>query len=62
MRIIALADVFEALTAKTRRNKKGKSLSEAIKIMGNMMKENHIDGELFGLFIKERIHVDYARR
>lgn len=30
--------------------------------MGNMVKENHIDGELFGLFIKERIHVDYARR
>jgi len=30
--------------------------------MGNMVKENHIDGELFGLFIEERIHVDYARR
>ena len=29
-------------------------------MIGNMAKENHIDGELFGLFIKERIHVDCA--
>jgi len=61
-RIIALADVFEALTAKDRPYKKEKTLSEAIKIMGNMVRDNHIDGELFELFIKERIHLDYARK
>jgi HD-GYP domain-containing protein (c-di-GMP phosphodiesterase class II) len=61
-RIIALADVFDALTAKDRPYKKGKSLSEAIKIMENMVKDNHIDRNLFELFIKERIHLDYARK
>ena len=61
-RIIALADVFDALTAKDRPYKKEKTLSEAIKIMGNMVKENHIDRELFELFIKERIYLDYARK
>jgi response regulator RpfG family c-di-GMP phosphodiesterase len=59
-RIIALADVFDALTAKDRPYKKEKTLSEAIKIMENMVKDNHIDGDLFELFMKERIHIDYA--
>ncbi len=61
-RIIALADVFDALTAKDRPYKKEKTLSEAIKIMGYMVKDNHIDKDLFELFIKERIHLDYARK
>jgi HD-GYP domain-containing protein (c-di-GMP phosphodiesterase class II) len=61
-RIIALADVFDALTAKDRPYKKEKTLSEAIKIMGNMVKDNHIDSDLFELFIKERIYLDYARK
>jgi HD-GYP domain-containing protein (c-di-GMP phosphodiesterase class II) len=61
-RIIALADVFDALTAKDRPYKKEKTLSEAIKIMGYMVKDNHIDRDLFELFIKERIHLDYARK
>jgi HD-GYP domain-containing protein (c-di-GMP phosphodiesterase class II) len=61
-RIIALADVFEALTAKDRPYKKEKTLSEAIKIMEYMVKDNHIDKDLFELFIKERIHLDYARK
>ncbi len=61
-RIIALADVFDALTAKDRPYKKGKSLSEAIKIMENMVEDSHIDRNLFELFIKERIHLDYARK
>ena len=61
-RIIALADVFDALTAKDRPYKKEKTLSEAIKIMGNMVKDNHIDRDLFELFIKERIYLDYARK
>jgi HD-GYP domain-containing protein (c-di-GMP phosphodiesterase class II) len=61
-RIIALADIFEALTAKDRPYKKEKTLSEAIKIMGYMVKDNHIDRDLFELFIKERIHLDYAQK
>jgi len=61
-RILALADIFEALTARDRPYKKGKTLSEVIKIMGFMVKDGHIDGALFDLFIKERLHIEYARR
>jgi HD-GYP domain-containing protein (c-di-GMP phosphodiesterase class II) len=60
-RILALADVFEALTAKDRPYKKGKTLSEAIKILKFMAKNKHIDPELLDLFIKEQIYLDYAR-
>lgn len=61
-RIITLADIFEALTAKDRPYRKGKSLSEALKIMGFMVKEKHIDPDLYDLFIKEKIYSDYAQR
>jgi HD-GYP domain-containing protein (c-di-GMP phosphodiesterase class II) len=60
-RILALADIFEALTAKDRPYKKGKTLSEVIKIMGFMVKDGHIDGELYEFMLKERTHLDYAR-
>ncbi len=59
-RILALADIFEALTAKDRPYKKGKTLSEAIKIMKFMVKDNYIDPELFNFFIQEQIYLDYA--
>lgn len=61
-RILALADVFEALTAKDRPYKKGKTLSEAMKIMELMVKDHYIDSHLFDLFIKGRIYLDYARK
>ncbi|MCX5798578.1 MAG: HD domain-containing protein [Proteobacteria bacterium] len=61
-RIIALTDVFEALTAKDRPYKKGKTLSEAMKIMSFMVKDNHIDADLFNLFVKECVYLDYAQR
>ncbi len=61
-RIIALTDVFEALTAKDRPYKKGKTLSEAMKIMSFMVKDNHIDSDLFNLFVKECVYLDYAQR
>jgi len=61
-RILALADIFEALTAKDRPYKKGKTLSEAMKIMSFMAKDRHIDPDLFELFRREEIYLDYARR
>jgi HD-GYP domain-containing protein (c-di-GMP phosphodiesterase class II) len=61
-RILALADIFEALTARDRPYKKGKTLSEVMKIMGFMVKDGHIDGDLFDLFVKERLHIEYARK
>jgi len=61
-RIIAIADVFEALTAKDRPYKKGKSLSEALKIMQFMVKDRHIDKHLYDFFIEEKIYHEYAAR
>lgn len=61
-RILAMADVFEALTAKDRSYRKGKTLSEAMKIIEPMVKDRHIDADLFDLFIKERIYLDYAQK
>jgi len=59
-RIIAIADVFEALTACDRPYKKGKSLSEALKIMEKMAKDNHIDAELYAFFVKEKVYAGYV--
>lgn len=61
-RIIALADIFDALTAKDRPYKKEKTLSEAIKIMESMVKGDYIDPDLFSLFVKEKIYLEYARK
>lgn len=61
-RIIAISDVFEALTASDRPYKKAKTLSESLKIMYFMKKEGHLDPELFDLFLKNHIYQDYAKR
>jgi HD-GYP domain-containing protein (c-di-GMP phosphodiesterase class II) len=61
-RILALADVFEALTAKDRPYKRGKTLSEAMHTLEMMVKDGYIDPDLYTLFQKEGIHLDYARR
>jgi len=60
-RMMAVADVFEALTADDRPYKKGKKLSEALKIMSLMRRDQHIDAELFELFLRAGIHLEYAR-
>lgn len=61
-RILAIADIFEALTAADRPYKKAFKLSKAIAIMEDMVKNQHIDGELFSLFIKNNLHINYAKR
>ena len=57
---MAIADIFEALTASDRPYKKGKKLSECLRIMGFMKKDRHIDPDLFDIFIRERVYLDYA--
>ena len=61
-RMMAIADIFEALTASDRPYKKGKTLSEALSIMAAMCHDAHIDPHLFALFIHEQIFMQYARR
>ena len=60
-KIIALADVFEALTA-DRPHRKGKILSEALEIMEFMVKDKHIDKDLYKFFIREKIYAAYAKK
>jgi hypothetical protein len=60
-RMMAIADIFEALTASDRPYKKAKPLSEAIRIMGLMVKERHIDPDLFRLFLSSGVYLEYAR-
>ena len=61
-RIMAIADIFEALTATDRPYKKGKTLSQAIRIMGFMNKDRHIDSDLFKLFLTSGIYLQYAEQ
>ncbi len=61
-RMMAIADIFEALTAGDRPYKQGKTLSEALKIMSFMNKDRHIDPDLFELFLRSGVYLEYARR
>ena len=59
-RIMAIADVFEALTAADRPYKQPKTLSESMKIMAQMVQDQHLDGELFRLFLESGVYRAYA--
>jgi HD-GYP domain-containing protein (c-di-GMP phosphodiesterase class II)/HAMP domain-containing protein len=61
-RIMAIADIFEALTAADRPYKPAKTLTESIRIMSFMKKDQHIDPDLFDLFLRSGVYKDYARR
>lgn len=61
-RAMAIADVFEALTAQDRPYKKGKTLSETMRIMGSMKADNHLDPDLFDLFVRSGVYKQYAER
>jgi HD-GYP domain-containing protein (c-di-GMP phosphodiesterase class II) len=58
--MMAIADVFEALTAKDRPYKAAKTLSEAVKILWFMKKDGEIDPDLFDLFLSSGVYRDYA--
>ncbi len=60
-RLLAIADIFEALTARDRPYKKRKTVSEAIKIMAGMVKNHHIDHELFAVFLTAGVYREYAK-
>jgi len=61
-RIMVVADIFEALTAVDRPYKKGKTLSEAVKIMSFMVKDHHLDRDLFELFLSSGAYRVYAEK
>ena len=61
-RIIAIADIFEALTANDRPYKKDKTLMETLYIMGSMKQSGQIDPDLFDVFINEKVYQRYAEK
>lgn len=61
-KIMAIADIYEALTAADRPYKEGKKLSQAMRIMGFMKNDYHIDENLFEIFVKSRVYKKYAEK
>jgi len=59
-RCMGIADIFEALTAKDRPYKKGKTLSESLEILGRMKLNNHVDPDLFDVFVRRKVYLRYA--
>jgi HD-GYP domain-containing protein (c-di-GMP phosphodiesterase class II) len=59
-RMLAIADIFEALTAKDRPYKTPKTLSQSLSILAKMAKDRHIDADLLTLFISQEIYMAYA--
>jgi HD-GYP domain-containing protein (c-di-GMP phosphodiesterase class II) len=61
-KMMAIADIYEALTAADRPYKDGKKLSQAMRIMGFMKKDYEIDEELFAIFVKSGVYKQYAEK
>ncbi|MGN2389898.1 HD domain-containing phosphohydrolase [Pelomicrobium sp. G1] len=61
-RMMAIADIFEALTAADRPYKRGKTLSEALSILGQFALNGHIDPDLFQVFVREKVYLRYAKQ
>ena len=59
-KIMAIADIYEALTAADRPYKEGKKLSQAMRIMGFMKNDYHIDEDLFEIFVHSGVYKKYA--
>jgi HD-GYP domain-containing protein (c-di-GMP phosphodiesterase class II) len=60
-RVMGIADIFEALTAKDRPYKPGKTLSESLGILGRMKQNGHVDPDLFDIFVRDKVYLRYAR-
>jgi hypothetical protein len=61
-RVMAIADIFEALTACDRPYKKGKMLSESMRILGNFALNGHIDPDLFDIFVRRKVYLEFANK
>lgn len=61
-KIMAIADIFEALTAKDRPYKDGKTLTESLRILGSFALNGHIDPDLFDIFVRKKVYLTYAER
>jgi HD-GYP domain-containing protein (c-di-GMP phosphodiesterase class II) len=60
-RIVAIADIYEALTASDRPYKEAMSVEEALAIMARFAQSGHIDPQLFEVFVRQRVYESYGR-
>lgn len=58
-RLMALTDIFEALSAADRPYKSAKPISECLSIMSSMVKNNHLDADLFDIFVRTKVYEKY---
>ena len=61
-KVMAIADIYEALTAPDRPYKEGMKLSESMRVLGNMCNDYHIDKDIFEIFVKEGVYKKYANK
>lgn len=61
-RVMGIADIFEALTARDRPYKKGKTLTESLQILGRFKLNGHIDPDLFDIFVNKKVYLKYAKQ
>jgi HD-GYP domain-containing protein (c-di-GMP phosphodiesterase class II) len=61
-RVMGIADIFEALTARDRPYKQGMKLSQAMGIMHKFRMGGHIDPDLFDVFVNEQVYLRYAEQ
>ena len=61
-RVMGIADIFEALTSADRPYKKSKSLTESLHILGKFKLNGHVDPDLFDVFVREKVYLDFARK
>ncbi|MCX7982792.1 MAG: GAF domain-containing protein [Syntrophales bacterium] len=59
-RILAFADIFEALTARDRPYKKAMPMEEALRVMADLAGKGHVDRNIFDLFLRKQIYKEYA--
>lgn len=59
-RMMGIADIFEALSASDRPYKNGKTLTECLRILGHMKKDNHVDPDIFDVFVRDKVYMRYA--
>jgi HD-GYP domain-containing protein (c-di-GMP phosphodiesterase class II) len=60
-RLLGIADVFEALTAPDRPYREPTTVSKAVEALRDMVKRGQLDADLFDVFLREGVHLRYAR-
>jgi HD-GYP domain-containing protein (c-di-GMP phosphodiesterase class II) len=61
-RILAIADIFEALSAQDRPYKKPMTLSQTVRVLNQMGQSGLLDNDIITVFFQSNAHLEYAKR